>query len=181
MEASGSCDPFIALMYGGKEAKTSVKTGKQDPFWNEKFVLSLVPAGKPGGDLEVKVMDRDLAGIKSEFVGRAVVNSAVLRGAPFQGRGEKLELPLLDADGNRVIGSDGKGAVVELQVQMVEAEQLSAPPPTEVAPPPAAPQPDRREADSAATPRSGKVAKRGKVEVVVKSARNLPRTDAFGT
>eukprot|EP00961_Rhodomonas_salina_P030239 407272-Rhodomonas_salina.1 len=48
----GHCDPFIVLAYGGKEVKTSVKSGKQHASWNESFVLNAVPEGEPGGDLE---------------------------------------------------------------------------------------------------------------------------------
>lgn len=41
MDAFGTCDPYVLLKYGGREAKTSVKKGKYSASFAERFVLAL--------------------------------------------------------------------------------------------------------------------------------------------
>eukprot|EP00286_Rhodomonas_abbreviata_P001286 CAMPEP_0181289012 /NCGR_PEP_ID=MMETSP1101-20121128/653_1 /TAXON_ID=46948 /ORGANISM="Rhodomonas abbreviata, Strain Caron Lab Isolate" /LENGTH=180 /DNA_ID=CAMNT_0023393201 /DNA_START=27 /DNA_END=565 /DNA_ORIENTATION=+ len=116
----GSCDPYIVLTYGGKEAKTSVKKRTLDAEWNEKFVLNHV-APEADGSLEVRCMDWDMAR-KNEMVGRYVLTREELEKlATRGGDGEKVELVLVDGEKKTVYGKDKKASVVELKVKMLQA------------------------------------------------------------
>eukprot|EP00961_Rhodomonas_salina_P014682 197073-Rhodomonas_salina.1 len=119
-------------------------------------------------------MDQDMAGLKKQMVGAGAVNSAILRAAPADGH-QAIDMTLLDINGHRVVGPDGKDTVVEIQVRMVEPE-LTAPTPTPTAA--AVPPADTAPRDvPASTP--AKKPKR-KVELTVVSATHLPKMDMVG-
>eukprot|EP00961_Rhodomonas_salina_P168872 2275615-Rhodomonas_salina.1 len=45
MDVFGTCDPFVVLKYGGKEAKTEVIKNTYTAKFNERFVLNILPEG----------------------------------------------------------------------------------------------------------------------------------------
>lgn len=71
----GTCDPFVVLKHGGKEAKTSVKKGCYEAEWRERFELSVQP-GDTGEGLLLRCMDWDM-GSFNDFVGQADIRCAL--------------------------------------------------------------------------------------------------------
>ena len=70
-------DPYIKILFGGHEYKTSIcEGGGKNPTFSEAF--SMVPAGDP--NMHVQVWDSDM--IKDDIVGEGTFNLRLLENRP---------------------------------------------------------------------------------------------------
>lgn len=172
-EIFGKDDPFVKIIVGGKEKKTSTLDNTQKPEWNEDIIFENF-SEEDAQNVEVIILDEDTVGPP------CVIGSAKLSLLDYLNKKKRISLPLFI--------KDKEEAKLELDVVLLDAGEAAKQP---VMPRKSAENEKEKEKDKEKksprtkdkelkTPVPVESVAKGNLSVSILRARNLPMTDDGG-